>query len=324
MNIYDIARKSGVSIATVSRVLNDSPRVSEKTRDKVLAVMERENYIPNAFARGLGLNSMKMVGVMCTDVTDMFYAAAVGCVERCLREQGMDILLCSTGSRLEDKKEKLAWLVSRRVDAVILIGSAFKEERDNSHIRAATEKLPVIIINGDIDLPNVYCVVCDERGAVGGNVAELAESGYKNIAYFYDAVTYSGNEKLAGYREGLAKAGIPPESRIEIRCEKSPDSARSEFLKLLQGGIQPGAVAASEDLLAASVLKALGETGLEIPVIGFNNSVIAECTSPALTSVDNMLGTMCETAVSPSGTKATSAFISVTVRLFMLPIRQPE
>lgn len=298
MNIYDIAGAAGVSIATVSRVLNNSPRVSAETRRHVLSVMEQEQYVPNAFARGLGLNSMRMVGVMCTDVTDMFYAKAVGCAERFLKAQGMDILLCSTGSRVEDKKEKLAWLVSRRVDAVILIGSAFKEERDNSHIKAATEKLPVIIINGCIDLPNVYCVVCDERGAMRENVKALADGGYENIAYFYDAVNYSGTEKLAGFREGAAECGLVPEKLAEIRCEKSPSSAKRGFLKLLESGRAPQAVVTSEDLLAAGVLGALAEKKLCMPVIGFNNSVIAECTSPALTSVDNMLEAMCETAVS--------------------------
>lgn len=298
MNIYDIAAAAGVSIATVSRVLNNSPRVSEGTRRRVTAVMERERYVPNAFARGLGLNSMRMVGVMCTDVTDMFYAKAVGCTERFLKAQGMDILLCSSGSRLEDKKEKLAWLVSRGVDAVILIGSAFKEKRDNSHIKAAAEKLPVIIINGYIDLPNVCCVVCDERGAVRENVTGLVREGYRRLAYFYDAENYSGTEKLAGFREGAEECGLTDNDISVVRCEKSPASAKSEFLKLMSEGRMPQAVVASEDLLAAGVLGALAEKEITLPVIGFNNSVIAECTYPSLTSVDNMLEAMCETAVS--------------------------
>ena len=72
MNIYDIARLSGVSIATVSRVVNGSPNVSEKTKEKVLAVIKKSEYTPNVFARGLGLNSMKMIGILCPDISDLY------------------------------------------------------------------------------------------------------------------------------------------------------------------------------------------------------------------------------------------------------------
>ena len=297
MNIYDIAEKSGVSIATVSRVLNNSPRVSEKTKNKVLSVMQNEGYVPNAFARGLGLDSMRMIGVMCTDITDPFYANAVGNIERIFKKQNKDIVLCCTGNALAEKKKSLADMVDRRVDAVVLIGSAFKEETDNSHIRKAAESIPVIIINGYIDLPNVYCVVCDERGAVRENVASLAARGCQKILYLYDAATYSGNEKLSGYTEGCHLCGIGDESILPIRVAHSVAAVEEKVKELIASSTAFDAVMASEDLLAAAALNTLQKSGRNIPVIGFNNSAIAECTNPSLTSVDNMVGTMCETAV---------------------------
>lgn len=297
MNIYDIAEKSGVSIATVSRVLNNSPRVSEKTKNKILSVMKNEGYVPNAFARGLGLDSMRMIGVMCTDITDPFYANAVGNIERLFKKQNKDIVLCCTGNELADKKKSLAYMVERRVDAVVLIGSAFKEETDNSHIRKAAEIIPVIIINGYIDLPNVYCVVCDERGAVRENVVALASEGYKKILYLYDAATYSGNEKLSGYKEGCHSCRISDENILSVRIAHSVNAAGQKINELIDSGTEFDAVMASEDLLAAAALNTLQKIGRKIPVIGFNNSVIAECTNPSLTSVDNMVEAMCETAV---------------------------
>ena len=137
MNIYDIAQRAGVSIATVSRVLNGSPNVSTKTKAKVLGVIEEAGYTPNVFARGLGLNTMKMIGVLCTDVADIFYAKAVSVIENALRQYGYDSLLCSTGKNLEDKQKYIDLLLAKRVDALILIGSIFKEETDNSHIEKA-------------------------------------------------------------------------------------------------------------------------------------------------------------------------------------------
>ena len=91
MNIYDIAKLAGVSIATVSRVVNDSPKVSEKTKAKVRKIMEENHYTPNVFARGMGLNSMNTVGIICPDVSDIYMANAVSYLENNLRKYGLSL-----------------------------------------------------------------------------------------------------------------------------------------------------------------------------------------------------------------------------------------
>ena len=142
MTIYDIAKACGVSIATVSRVLNNSDKVSEKTRQKVLAVIQQQNYSPNPFARGLGLDSMKMIGLLCTDVSDAFYAKAVALVEHELKQRGLDMMLVCTGNDLNEKKKYIQFLLKKHVDAIILIGSPFREDGDNSHIAEAAREVP--------------------------------------------------------------------------------------------------------------------------------------------------------------------------------------
>ena len=298
MNIYDIAKQSGVSIATVSRVLNGGQNVSQKTRNKVLEVIQQEDYTPNAFARGLGLNSMHMIGILCTDVSDTFYAKAVSLVEALLRHKGFDALLCCTGNNLEDKKKYLNLLLTKRVAAVILIGSAFKENVDNSHIENAAKQVPVIIINGLVELPNTYCVLCDEYSAVSQNVMLLHEQGYDAILYLYDTLTYSGCVKIAGCKDGLKKSGIEMNDSLFVKVPKNIDDAAAKVTELIAGGLTFSAVMASEDLLAIGALKALKNANLNMPVIGFNNSILSNCSSPALTTVDNMLDTLCPTAVS--------------------------
>ncbi|WP_085832917.1 LacI family DNA-binding transcriptional regulator [Clostridium merdae] len=298
MNIYDIAQRSGVSIATVSRVMNGSPNVSAATREKVLAVIQEEEYIPNAFARGLNLNSMKIIGILCTDIADTFYAKAVSLVESLLRQNGFDALLCCTGNDLEDKKKYLELLLAKRVDAVILIGSAFKENVDNSHIEIAAKQVPVIIINGLVELPGTYCVTCDEQAAVAQNVALLNRQGYSDILYLYDILTYSGCSKLNGYRDGLKQCGIPVNESLIVQVPKSIEQVRRRVLTLFDSGISFRAVMASEDLLAIGAMKALQKLNLTMPVIGFNNSILSETCSPSLTSVDNMLDTLCPAAIS--------------------------
>ena len=104
MNIYDVSRRAGVSIATVSRVLNGNPNVSQKTRSRVLAVMDELGYTPNVFARGLGLGTMKTIGIMCSDSSDPYLANAIYYLERQLRSHGYDSILCCTGTSLENKQ----------------------------------------------------------------------------------------------------------------------------------------------------------------------------------------------------------------------------
>lgn len=293
MNIYDIANKSGVSIATVSRVLNNSEKVSAVTRERVLAVMEEFNYTPNAFARGLGLDSMRMIGLLCTDVSDLYYAKAVSLLERELRDHGFDTLLCCTGASLADKKKNLNLLLQKRVDAVVLIGSAFQEHGDNSHIRVAAGRVPVFIINGDFSIPNVYCLLCDEYTAMYNNTELAFKKGHSNIMYIYDSDSFSGRSKLNGFNDGVKKLGI---NGIAVKTEKSMESAIHAVTDALEK-TDFTAVLASEDLLAIGALKAAAKLSRQISVIGFNDSKLAECSSPALTSVDNRLDELCPLVV---------------------------
>lgn len=292
MNIYDIAQKAGVSTATVSRVLNGSAGVREQTKQKVLSVMEQEGYIPNVFARGLGLNSIKMVGILCTDVSDLYYAKAVSVLERELRERGFHTLLCCTGSSLEQKKRSMELLLSMRVDGLVLAGSAFREEKDNSHIAQAATQVPVVIVNGLVKLPNTYCVLCDEKGAVQDAVQEMAERGCRKLLYLYDAKTYSGMQKLLGFEQGVATQGISGEA---LQVEKRLEAAE----QTVDGALQKGCdgILTSEDLLAAGALRATRRRNVSIPVLGCNNSLLAECTSPMLSSIDNRVEALCTTAV---------------------------
>lgn len=129
MTIYDISEKAGVSIATVSRVLNGSSNVSEKTKQKVLDVINQCEYTPNAFARGLGLNTMKTIGIMCADSSDLYLAKAIYYIEQKLRANGYDSILCCTGYGLENKKSCMNLLINKKVDGIILVGSILSMTR---------------------------------------------------------------------------------------------------------------------------------------------------------------------------------------------------
>ncbi|MDD5602569.1 MAG: LacI family DNA-binding transcriptional regulator [Eubacteriales bacterium] len=292
MNIYDIAEKSGVSIATVSRVINNSPSVSEKTRAKVRRIMSESGYSPNIFARGLMINSIRTIGVLTADVQDLYHSSAIHAIEVEAKLQGYDTILCNTGEGLEDKRKYLRLLLDKRVDGIILIGSVFREKTDNSHIVEASLKVPVVMVNAYIPGGHIYSVICDDSKAVFSIVEYLVKKGYKKIFYIYDIESYSGLEKLSGYHKGMKKAGL---SVNAIKAERGLHGgflASGQLLAYIDKG-SPAAVIASEDIIAAGLMKGFRNAGLRIPediaVAGFNNSVISLCTEPELTSVDSMV-----------------------------------
>ena len=208
MNIYDIAQKAGVSTATVSRVINGSKSVTEETRQKVSAIMSEVGYTPNVFARGLMVNSMKTIGVMTIDVRDLYYARSIHAIENEARKLGYNVVLCNTGDDIWEKKKYLKLLLQKRVDGIILVGSVFKEKSDNRHITEAAAEVPVVLINGYLEGNNIYSIMCDDNGAVKSAVKQLADMGHKAVSYLYDVETFSGMEKLGGFKSAIREYGL--------------------------------------------------------------------------------------------------------------------
>lgn len=302
MNIYDIAELAGVSIATVSRVVNDSPRVSEKTKAKVLAVMEENDYTPDVFARGMGLKTMKIVGIVCPSVSDVYMANAVAYLEKSLRRHGYDCILYCSGYEQEDKEKAVKRIIKKRIDALILVGSNYAGDGSEvfiQYIKEAAQKVPVFLINGYIRCQGVYCVLADNYQAVYDAVSALLQAGRKKILFLHDSLSYSGKEKLRGYEDALLDHGLPVLDIWKIRTENKISKTRD--LLLMQEKLEFDAVMTTEDGLAAGAVKYAGVRGIRIPealsIIGYNNSELSVCCEPELTSIDSRGEELCETAI---------------------------
>ena len=320
-NIYDISKLAGVSIATVSRVLNGSDKVSETTRQKVLDVMEQNGYTPNAFARGLGLNTMRTVGILCADSSDIYLARVIYWLERELWKNSYASMLCCTGYKLEEKEKYLQLLLSRNVDALILAGSQFIEEKDedNAYLYDAAKKVPVFLLNGVLAGSGAYSVVCDDALAVKEMTDELLELGCKRPIFLYRSLSYSGKQKLSGFCRALSEhalkehasqeyalADIPsghetPEERSFLCPAGIPETA--QFLRDLEArGVSFDACLSTDDELAAGAVKYALNAGKRIPediqITGYNNSLLSICSTPEITTADNRVESLCTTAVS--------------------------
>lgn len=307
MTIYDISQKAGVSIATVSRVLNGSNKVSEKTRRRVLEVMDKCSYTPNAYARGLGLNTTHTVGILCADSSDLYLARAVYYLEQLLRDNGYESILCCCGYELKDKIKYAGLLESKKIDSIILVGSSFVEARDedNVYIRELGEHQPVMILNADYVAPNVYSCLCDDYHAVCSATEELIAAGRRDIIYVYDSTSYSGSRKLKGYSDTMAAHGLEQQAVSIRRHYEASDHILevTDTLTALHGsGRRIDAVITSDDQLALGAVKFAHRAGLLIPddisIIGYNNSMLAVSSVPELTSIDNRLELLCRQLVS--------------------------
>ena len=303
MNIYDISQKAGVSIATVSRVLNNNKNVSEKTRKKVLAIIEEEDYQPKAFAIDLMLNTRRTVGLLCADSSDPYLASAIAFLEQGLRENQYDSLLCCTGYDLEQKEKYLNILLSKHVDALILIGSNFIEQDDkkNEYLYRAATQVPLFFINGFLKADNVYCSLCDDVEATFNATSRLVQSGCKNPLFLYRSDTYSGLKKKEGFEKALEKNEISYSNKQIWKTHSSIKKVQEELSDLYKK-VKFDAVVASDDELAVGALKFAKSQNLSVPeelsIVGYNNSVLSICSEPEITSIDNRLEYICNTAVS--------------------------
>lgn len=301
MNIYDIARLAGVSIATVSRVVNDSPKVSEKTKQRVRQIMEENHYTPNVFARGLGLNTMKTVGIICPDVNDAYMAKAVAYLEKNLREYGYDCILYCSGYDEEDKRQAVELILKKHIDALVLVGSDYagQEGYDTGYIKEVASQVPVFLINGYVDGDHIFCVLADDYQAVYDVAEELIVKGKRRILFLSNSHSYSAAQKLKGYEDALRAYRIPVSEELILYSENSIHRTRDRLLK--RRDLTFDSVVAVEDGLAIGALKYASAVGLKIPeevsIVGYNNSELSVSCEPELTSVDTRVEILCRKAI---------------------------
>ncbi len=303
MNIYDIASLAGVSIATVSRVLNGSEKVSEKTRARVMAVIEREQYTPNLFARGLDQGTIHSVGIIVPDISDLYMSDCVSVLEKELEKEGYSCILACSGYDKKSKAASVQMLLDKMVDALILVGSTYagdgSDSEETDYIRSAAEKIPVFIVNGIVDGRNIYCNICNDRQAVYEAVSLLISHGRRNILFMTNSGSYSSLQKLQGYKEGLIRHGIPvSEERILFPGDRI-HAVRDYLLNTPLPAFD--AVICTEDFLAVGAVKYAHARGIRIPedleIIGYNNSSLAISCEPELTSIDSRVEKLCTNTV---------------------------
>lgn len=300
MTIYDIAKQAGVSASTVSRVINGKPGIKESTRQKVQKLLEENSYTPNVAARGLVMQSSRFIGILIEDIRVSHHTDAVYVIGQEMMKCGYTCITFSTGSQSEQKAKYIEMLEQRRVEGVILIGSMFSSDIVKDSIEKHLSNIPIVLVKGALDLPNVYSILIDEEHGTQECVNYLMEHGRRNISYIMDVPTPANNRKLQGFCSSMASHGIPEGEYRIVHApgeNTSPNDSISRGYAAAEHMIEQypdtDAVLCSTDLLAVGCLRLLQEKHIAVPdriaVMGVDNTLYGRICTPALSTLDNKL-----------------------------------
>ncbi|SNY79447.1 LacI family DNA-binding transcriptional regulator [Pantoea sp. GL120224-02] len=285
MSIQKIAKLAGVSVATVSRVLNNSDTVKDKNRDKVLEAIKASNYQPNLLARQLRTARSSMVLVLVSDISNPFCAEIVKGIEEQAEQNGYRILLCNSGSDINRSRSSLQMLAGKMVDGVITM-DAFTTLTELTQLIG---NMPWVQCAEYADAGDISCVGIDDVHASRQLVAHLVASGRKRIALINHDLSYKYAQlRQQGYQQELEQRGLSWQA-VSYASDLSYNAGKRAMEALLNADTQPDAVFAVSDTLAAGAMAAIQAAGHQVPqdiaVAGFDGSELAEMISPPLTTI---------------------------------------
>lgn len=282
----DVAREAGVSIMTVSRVVNDKGEISPDTRKRVLDVIGRLGYRPSGIARGLATKRTGSLGLVVPDIANPFFSDMVRGVEDQAYTRGYNVFLCNTE---EDPQRELAILESleeKRVDGLLLASSRL-EDRE---LQSALSGFPaVVLINRRLAGNGVGVVLVDDEGAARLATRHLLQSGCAAIGFLVGPpASRSGGLRFEGYRAVLAEAGLDYNPAWTRCCSSDVEGGRESAIDLLSDHPELSGLLCYNDLVAVGALQAAVDVGRHVPgdlcIVGFDDIPLAALVTPPLTT----------------------------------------
>jgi len=287
VTILDIAKKAGVSVATVSRVLNNKGDVRAETAERVNNAIELLNYSPNAVARGLVRRKTGVIGFMVSDITSPNFPELARGIIATAKAAGYSVMLFDTHHD-EIVRETVRLLESKQVDGAVM---SFDSANRDEPIKLKQTMFPVVQIYRKSPEVTVPTVGIDNVGSAYLGTKYLIDFGHAVIGHITTGnETQSGAERLKGYREALEEAHIPFREELVQTGSHSYESGSRCMDSLLEADIRPTAVFATHDLMAIGAYESVSKHGLSIPgdisIIGHDNIEMSDMVLPKLTTVD--------------------------------------
>lgn len=287
VSVRDVAVAAGVSVASVSRVLNDSGYASAAVRERVLRAVKTTGYTPNFSAKHLRTGRSKAVGFMVSNMANPFLSAFFAAVEIRMQAAGFSLLVASTYDQPDRESELLTLFENRRLEGVMASPSVEAVPRGRNPF--ARCKLPLLIFDREIDC-DADLVFQDHRDGVRQAVAYLVSLGHRRIAMFGPSVAIRpGREKLLGYRDGLREAGLPFDDALVCMLKSAVDSPEAEMRQMLALDAPPTALIALGTSILAGALRSARGAGRVVPddlsVMGIGTESVFALMHPTLTTL---------------------------------------
>lgn len=298
MTIKEIAEMANVSSATVSKVLNGKDQyISEATRQRVLEIVEREGYIPNAIAKSLKIKSTKTLGIVIPDVMNLFFSELARGIEDAAEKKGYSVILCNSDNK-ESKEEKyIQVLQEKMVDGIILTAS--EKSVSKSLKRRNT---PMVLLDRDISIDGkVGRIVVDNEEGTYNATSHLIGKGCKNIGFISSAnINKPSGQRLKGYERAILENHMPYDENKIFLKNYTIDTGYEGTMTMLDRTEIDG-ICCGNDLIAIGAIKALKEKGIDVPekvkITGFDDIQISQYLDPPLTTVRQPIYEMGEEAV---------------------------
>lgn len=290
VTIKDIAKECGVSITTVSRVLNNKEgSYTAETRQRIIEVVEKSNYHPNPAARSLVTKKTNIIGVILPDIYNYYFQEFFKGAEDYLSKKGYRLILCNTDGKHKKENEFLDSLSQGIVDGIMVTTGNHME--DNTHImKLAKEGFPIVTVEryGE-DLGGIPKVLFDNKAAMNMAVHTLVKNGHRRIAFIRGPLeSVNARLRYEGYLQGLEEAGLNFENSLICQGDYKMPSGY-DGIKGLMETEEFTAIVASNDLMAVGACKAIREAGKSVPddisVVGFDGTMLAELHQPALSTM---------------------------------------
>ena len=287
MSISKVAKLAGVSSSTVSRVINPGAKVSEKTRQKVLAAMQQLGYQPNSIAQSLATRSSNAVGVLVSELYGPFFGTMLSAIEQTLKAAGKFVLVAAGHSNEDQEREAIRFLVSRNCDALIVHVERLSDKFLVDHDHNTT---PLVVMNRKVRGLADHCFSLNNE--LGGYLAtrSLLKNKHRRIAYISGPLDWGdAKQRLAGHKRALEEAGVKFDERLLHEGDYHETGGQDALAALFSKDVPFTAVVCANDEMAAGAMAAAHERGLELPqelsIVGFDDAPISRYVYPKLTTI---------------------------------------
>ncbi len=296
--IYQVSDLAGVSLSSVSRVMNNHPHVSENTKVKVLAAMEKLNYRPNAIARSLASSCSNCIGILVSELHGPFYGDMLSAIESELRAVGKYSIIAAGHNDEQSEVEAIKFLIDRNCDALILLVDAVS---DDYLVELSKESTPFALINRHIqEIPDI-CFYLDNE--LGGYLAtkHLLEQGHREIAYISGPlIKQDASDRFSGHKKALSEFNVEFNNDLFFEGDFLTTSGKVGIKQLLNDNQKFTAISCANDEMASGAMRGARDLNLAIPadcsIVGFDNEFFTEYLYPQLTTVDYPIKEMAQMA----------------------------